>query len=64
VRCLREVNVRGIVLALRESQRATLVERDVKGNKWSDHVKVLELCKHSTCNTPGVMTLLSTLVRA
>jgi hypothetical protein len=31
--------VRGIVLAPRESRRATLVERDAKGDKWSDRVK-------------------------
>ena len=39
VRCSEEVLVRGIVLAPRGSQRATLVERDAKGDKWSDHVK-------------------------
>ena len=39
VRCSREVIVRGIVLIPRESQRATLVERDVKTNKWSGRVK-------------------------
>jgi hypothetical protein len=31
--------VRGIVLAPREPQRATLVERDAKGDKWSSRVK-------------------------
>ena len=39
VRCSREVIVRGIVPTPRESQRATLVERDVKSNKWSGRVK-------------------------
>ena len=39
VRCSGEVIVRGIVLAPRESQRATLVERDVKNNNWSGRVK-------------------------
>ena len=39
VRCSREVIVRGIVLTPRESLRATLVERDSKGNKWSGQVK-------------------------
>ena len=34
VRCSREEIVRGIVLTLREPRRATLVERDVKSNKW------------------------------
>ena len=34
VRCSGEVIVRGIVLTPRESLRATLVERDVKSNKW------------------------------
>jgi hypothetical protein len=33
--CFGEVIVRGVVLAPRESQRATLVERDTKGDKWS-----------------------------
>jgi hypothetical protein len=33
----------GVVLALREPQRATLVERDAKGDKWPDRVKVLDL---------------------
>ena len=37
--CSREVIVRGVVLAPREPRRATLVERDAKGNKWSDWVK-------------------------
>ena len=31
--------VRGIVLALRELRRATLVERDTKGDKWFGRVK-------------------------
>ena len=35
-RCSEEELVRGVVLTPR---RATLVERDVKGDKWSDHVK-------------------------
>ena len=39
VRCSREVIVRGIVLTPQESQRATLVERDVKTNKWFGRVK-------------------------
>jgi hypothetical protein len=39
VRCSREAIVRGIVLIPRESRRATLVERDVKGDKWSGRVK-------------------------
>ena len=39
VRCSGEVIVRGIVLTLQESQRATLVERDVKSNKWFGRVK-------------------------
>ena len=43
VRCSREVIVRGIVLTLREPRRATLVEQEAKGDKWSGHVKVLEL---------------------
>jgi hypothetical protein len=32
--CSGEEIVRGIVLTPREPQRATLVERDVKSNKW------------------------------
>jgi hypothetical protein len=39
VRCSREVIVRGIVLISREPRRATLIERDAKGDKWSDRVK-------------------------
>ena len=39
VRCSREVIVRGIVLTPREQRRATLVEQDTKGDKWSDRVK-------------------------
>ena len=35
--------VRGVVLAPREQQRATLVERGANGDKWSHLVKVLEL---------------------
>ena len=34
VRCSGEEIVRGIVLTPRESLKATLVERDVKSNKW------------------------------
>ena len=34
VRCSREEIVRGIVLTPQEPRRATLVERDVKSNKW------------------------------
>ena len=33
----------GIVLTPREPRRATLVERDTKGDKWFGRVKVLEL---------------------
>ena len=39
VQCFREVIVRRIVLTLWEPRRATLVERDVKGDKWSGQVK-------------------------
>ena len=39
VRCSGEVIVREIVLTLREPQRATLVERDAKSDKWSGWVK-------------------------
>ena len=39
VRCSGEVIVRGIVLTPREPRRAALVERDVKGDKWSGQVK-------------------------
>ena len=39
VQCSGEVIVRGIVLTPREPRRATLVERDVKGDKWSGHIK-------------------------
>ena len=38
VRCSGEVIVRGIVLTPREPQRATLVERDAKSNKWSGRI--------------------------
>ena len=38
-RCSGEVIVRRIVLTPREPQRATLVERDAKGDKWSSRVK-------------------------
>ena len=34
-RCSGEEFVRGIVLTPREPRRATLVERDLKRNKWS-----------------------------
>jgi len=37
--CFREEIVRGMVLTPRGSQRATLVERDVKSDKWSGRVK-------------------------
>ena len=37
--CSRKVIVRGNVLTTRELRRATLVERDVKGDKWSGWVK-------------------------
>ena len=37
--CSGEELVRGIVLTPREPQRATLVERDAKGDKWSNRVK-------------------------
>ena len=39
VLCSGEVIVRGIVLTLREPRRATLVERDEKGDQLSDRVK-------------------------
>jgi hypothetical protein len=39
VQCSREVIVWGIVLTPREPRKATLVERDVKGDKWSGRVK-------------------------
>jgi hypothetical protein len=39
VRSSGEKIVRGIVFNPREPQRATLVEQDVKGDKWSSHVK-------------------------
>ena len=38
VRCSGEVIVSGIVLTPREARRATLVERDVKSNKWSGRI--------------------------
>ena len=38
VRCSGEEIVRGIVLTLREAQRATLVERDMKSSKWSGRI--------------------------
>ena len=43
VQCSREGFVRGTVLTLWESGRATLVERDTKDNKWSLPGQVLEL---------------------
>jgi hypothetical protein len=39
VRCSGEVIVRGIVLTPRKPQRATLVKRDAKGDKWSGRIK-------------------------
>ena len=39
VRCSGEVIVRGIVLTPWEFLRATLVERDMKSNKWFGRVK-------------------------
>jgi len=39
VRCFGGEFVRGTVLSPRGSQRATLVERDAKGDKWSGRVK-------------------------
>jgi hypothetical protein len=39
VRCSGEVIVRGIVLTPWEPRRATLVEQDTKGDKWSGCVK-------------------------
>ena len=39
VRCSEEEIVRGIVLTLWEPRRATLVERDAKGDKWFGRVK-------------------------
>ena len=38
VRCSGEEIVRSIVLTPREPRRATLVERDVKSNKWSGRI--------------------------
>jgi hypothetical protein len=38
VRCSGEEIVRGIVRTPREPRRATLVERDVKSNKWSSQI--------------------------
>ena len=38
VRCSGEEIVRGIVLTPQEPRRATLVERDVKTNKWSGRI--------------------------
>ena len=49
VRCSRELTVRGVLLAPREPQRATLVERDMKGDKCSSRVKVLELVVSTPC---------------
>jgi len=39
VRCSEEEIVRGTVLTPQGSRRATLVERDVKSDKWSGRVK-------------------------
>ena len=39
VRCSGEEIVRGTVLTPRGSRRATLIERDVKSDKWSGRVK-------------------------
>ena len=39
VHCSGEEVGREIVLTSREPRRATLVERDVKGDKWSGQVK-------------------------
>jgi len=39
VRCFEEEFMRGTVLTLWGSRRATLVERDAKDDKWSDQVK-------------------------
>ena len=41
--CSEEVIVRGVVLVPWEPRRVTLVEQDMKDDKWSGHVKVLEL---------------------
>jgi hypothetical protein len=41
--------MRGIVLTPQDPRRATLVERDTKGDKWSDRVKVLELVVSTLC---------------
>ena len=38
VRCSGEEIVRGIVLTPWEPRRVTLVERDVKSNKWSGRI--------------------------
>ena len=39
VRCSEEEILRGIVLTPWEPRRATLVERDAKGDKWSGRIK-------------------------
>ena len=39
VRCSGEEIVRAMVLTPRGSRRATLIEQDVKGDKWSNQVK-------------------------
>jgi len=39
VQCFGKEIVRGTMLTPRGSRRATLVERDVKGDKWSGWVK-------------------------
>ena len=41
--------MRGIELAPWEPRRVTLVEQDVKDDKWSGHVKVLELVVSTPC---------------
>jgi hypothetical protein len=48
VRCSEEGFVRGIVLAPRKPRRATLIERDVKDDKWSGRVNARACGKHST----------------
>jgi hypothetical protein len=42
VRCSRKDYEGCVVLVPREPRRATLFERDIKGDMWSDRVKVLE----------------------
>jgi hypothetical protein len=45
--CSREVIVRGIMLTPWEPRRATLVEQDTKGHKWSGCVNARACGKHS-----------------